>query len=127
MAKVQVAVVWINAAVFLLYGIGFVLFPESLSAFVTGNVPGGSSALIDLRATYGGMSIGLGILLGLLALNPAWVRAGLLGVLVIMLGMASARLYGIAVDGTPNRIMLVYLAAEVAMVCVAFWALKSSK
>lgn len=125
--KIQVSIVSINAAVFLLYGIGFVFFPENLAVFVTDSVPGSSSALIDLRATYGGMSIGLGILLGLLASNPAWIRAGLLGVLMIMLGMASARLYGMAVDGAPNKIMFTYLIAEFAMALVVLWALRSNR
>jgi len=122
--KFQTTLVWINSVVFFLYGLSFIFLPEALANLVTNTVPGGSSGLIDMRATYGGMSLGLGVLLGILANNPSFVRVGLWGVLSIMVGMASARLLGIFVDGTPNSTMYVYLASEILMAMLVLLALK---
>jgi hypothetical protein len=73
--------------VFVLYGLTFIVFPEFLSQFVTGAVPASASGMIDMRATYGGMSIAIGALLFILAANQERVGVGLLGVLLIMLGL----------------------------------------
>ncbi len=58
---IQVEIVRITVAVFMFYGTGFVLSPELLSQFVTGTIPASASGLIDMRATYGGISVAVGI------------------------------------------------------------------
>lgn len=77
-----------------------------------------------MRATYGGMTLGLGVLFGLSARDPRTVRLGVWGIIVVMMCMAGARLFGMLKDGTPNQIMYIYLAAEIVMMMVAYWALR---
>ncbi len=116
-------IVRVTAAFFVLYGLAFIFFPEPLSQFVTDTVPDSASGLIDMRATYGGMSLAVGALLFLLAARQDSLRQGLLGVILIMLGMASGRIYGMVVDGSANQIMYVYLGLELAVAAVAGWTL----
>lgn len=104
---IQAVIVRITAAVFTLYGIGFVVAPELLSQFVTGAIPASASGLIDMRATYGGMSVAIGVLLFVLSSGRGGIEYGLLGVIILMLCMASGRIYGIAVDGSANLLMYV--------------------
>jgi hypothetical protein len=116
--------VYVTAAVFVIYGVGFVFAPALLSELVTGSVPDTTSGMIDMRATYGGALIAIGALLGLLGSNPLWLKPGLLGVVFAMLGMASGRTYGILVDGSPNLMMWVFLALELVVAVAAIGALK---
>ncbi len=108
-----------TAAFFLIYGCMFALLPTTLADWVTGAAPTTSSGLIDMRATYGGMSIAVGIIMLLLASKHTTLRLGLLSVAIVLLGMASARALGIIADGSPNNLMYVYLAAEIVPSIVA--------
>ena len=115
--------IWLNAIVFVAYGAGFAVAPEALAIWVTGSAPGTPSGLIDLRATYGGMSIGLGLFFALTARDPSRHRLGLQAVLVVMVCMAGTRLLGITLDGTPNSKMWIYLALEILVAGLAGWGL----
>ena len=123
---IQSVIVRITAAVFTFYGMGFVVAPELLSQYVTGAIPASASGLIDMRATYGGMSVAVGVLLFVLSSKRASIENGLLGVIILMLCMASGRIYGIAVDGAANVLMYVYLAIEIGMAGISWWALTHS-
>ena len=106
-------VVFLTAAVFFVYGAGFVLAPEYLSQMVTDWTPSTASSLIDMRATYGGMSIAVGILLFVLLREE--LRLGLIGVVLLMLSMATTRAYGIFTDGAANTFMYSYLVLEIVI------------
>ncbi len=110
-------IVVLSAILFVAYGFGFALAPGYVSQAVTGSMPSSASGLIDMRATYGGMSIAVGVLL--LLLSRSDLRQGLIGVLLLMLCMAVARAYGILTDGTANTLMYAYLVLEVAIAFTA--------
>lgn len=109
---------------FVLFGIGFIVAPRSLSLLITGAAPGTSSAVIDMRATYGGMAFGAGLFFGFCARHPTLLRAGLLASLLALSGIAGGRLFGIFVDGSPNGWMFLLLAAELLFVVLMAVALK---
>lgn len=75
-----------------------------------------SSELINLRASWGGVVVGLGAFVAWLpAWRPRWrVAVGLL--LWVMAGVGLARSYGFVADGDPDRRQLVWLGGEVALV-----------
>ncbi|HAA15224.1 MAG TPA: DUF4345 domain-containing protein [Cytophagales bacterium] len=114
----------VNSVVFFLYGLGFIFFPAALSTFITDGVPATSSGFIDMRSTYGGISLGFGILLYLIHKNPATHRLGTIAAMLVVGGMAFGRTVGICVDGTPNSMMYLNLALEVTIVLVG-WRLLS--
>ena len=116
--------IWLNAGFFALYGLGFVLAPELLATTITEGAPQTSSAMIDFRATYGGMSIAVGLVLAALARDPSTHRLGLRAVAATMLCMASGRTVGIVLDGDPNVWMWIYLAGELAVAAAAVAALR---
>ena len=101
------------AVTFALFGVAFVFFPAPLLLETVGEVPVSSSALIDLRATYGGISIAVAIMLFMLAASPQTLKMGVLASTVLMVSMASGRTVGILVDGNANGYMLLYLGLEV--------------
>ena len=104
--------VYATGLFFILYGAAFTLLPVHMASLITGAVPGTPSGLIDLRATYGGMSIAIGATLFLLGSRSELISLGLLATAVVLLAMAGTRLLGIMIDGTPNGVMYLYLAAE---------------
>lgn len=123
---IQAVIVRITAAVFTVYGIGFVVAPELLSQRVTGAIPASASGLIDMRATYGGTSVAVGVLLFILSTKRGSIENGLLGIIILMLCMGTSRIYGIAVDGSANMLMYIYLAIEIGMAGISWWALAHS-
>lgn len=117
-------IIVVTAAVYFIYGVAFTVAPESLSQAVTGSAPSSGSGLIDMRATYGGMSIATGILLYILSRSE--VRLGLIGVVIFLSSMALTRAYGMVVDGEANTYMYVYLALEVVVAVAAAILLKKT-
>jgi hypothetical protein len=117
-------IVWINCCLFVGFGLGFVFAPEALAALITGAAPATPSAMTDMRATYGGMALGLAFIFGLCAKNEGSVRLGVQGVFAVMAALAVARVLGMLLDGTPNTFMFVLLLAEVVMAFLALFALR---
>ncbi|MBW4936191.1 DUF4345 domain-containing protein [Marinobacter sp. F4206] len=117
----------ITATIFALYGLGFVFAPSQLSFLVTNAVPTTAAALTDMRATYGGMSIAVGIVLFTLASKQESIRLGLAAIVFLMLGMACGRVVGLVIDGSENPIMYVYLALEIGVAGAALFLLSRSR
>ena len=115
----------LTAVVFTVYGALFALFPATMFEFITDGGVTTSSALIDIRATYGGMSVAAGVILFMLSRKAETVRLGLISALVLMLGMATGRMIGMAVDQDANVIMTIYLALELLVVAASGYLLKT--
>ena len=110
-------------ATFVLYGFWFMALPREAMEAVTGETLSTVVGAIDVRATYGGLSLGLGIVLAML--SQAHVSLGLKAVLLLMVCMAFGRTVGMLADGPPDLMMLSYLVLEVAAAVVALWLLRS--
>ena len=117
-------IVWINCWLFVGFGLGFIFIPEALATSITGAAPTTPSAMTDMRATYGGMALGLASIFGLCAKNEGSIRLGAQGVLAVMLGLAVARVIGILFDGAPNIFIWLLLFAEAIMGILAALALR---
>ena len=96
---------------------------ETFGFVVDGSVTS-SSAVIDLRATYGGMSAAVGVILLLLASNVNTLRVAVVSVFLLMFGMAFGRSLGIYLDGGANAYMYGYLILELAACAIALLLLK---
>jgi len=109
----------IAALVFIVIGAGFVVFPAQLAALTDIVLPT-AMARTDLRATYGGFNVGIGLFIGCCALRPAWLRPGVLGVALAAVGYGGGRLLGMVVEGTASPLMLFFLVLEIVIASVAF-------
>ncbi len=110
MAKILVQ---LTGLFFMGYGIGFALFPVEMANYITGASPSTASGLMDLRATYGGMTAGVGLVLLLLAAQKEHLAFALLTIAIILLFMAISRAFGMVIDGPANGFMYGYLVAEI--------------
>ena len=125
--KFPITLLWINSALFVVFGACFVVAPEFFATVITGAAPGTPSAITDMRATYGGMGLGIGLLFGFCARQPSTVQVGLIAALLVLGSTATARLVGIIADGSPNLFMFLLLGAELLFVALLVSALKQSR
>lgn len=66
----------------------------------------------EVRANYGGMHLGIGLLFALGAARTDWQRTGLAVLLVFMGGLAVGRTLSVFVDGTPPGFAIAFIAIE---------------
>lgn len=116
-------VVLVSGLIFLAYGIAFILAPEATAMMVTGESPQTTTGMIDMRATYGGLSTAVGVVLLMMGVSRTGPKQGLVTMLLVMLGMAGGRFYGIVTDGSPGLSMYFYLIFEVAVAVAVGWML----
>lgn len=120
-------IVAFNAIIFGLVGFLFLFLPAQMSEFITGSIPITASGLMDMRATYGGVTLSIGIILHTLNRDAYTRRHGLIVLLTVLSGMALGRIVGMLIDGPANTIMYVFLAYEFLFIGLSVWMLMSAK
>jgi uncharacterized protein (DUF486 family) len=116
---------YVVAAVVAAFAVWMIAHPLAI-AEVLGRPHETASQRINLRASWGGAVLGV-------ALFVAWspglssggrvLAAGLLGAL--MAGIAVARVVGFVLDGQPDALQWVWLAAEIVLLIAAAIALRA--
>jgi hypothetical protein len=114
----------VNSMLFMVFGGCFIAAPVFFAQALTGSEPWTSSALTDMRATYGGMGLGIGLLFWFLARQRETIIAGLAGAAMVLGAIALGRAVGFVADGTPNAFMLVLFGAEILFAVLSASALK---
>lgn len=125
---VSVIALWFAALVFVGLGVALMIWPTEILAGVEVRFDT-PTAFADIRADYGGCILGLGVFLVWCALQRHLIGAGLLCVGLVFSGYSIARLFSLAVDGQPKRIIFILLAVELCGAFIAFgvsqWAPQS--
>ncbi len=116
-------VIFLAAAFFLLYGLAFSLMPTTMALLITDSELNGNAALIDFRATYGGMTFAVGVLLCYLY-SIRQLRACLVITIIVLLCMAVTRGIGLLVHGPGNFLMYLYLVLEILGSALALIAMR---
>jgi Domain of unknown function (DUF4345) len=108
----------LSALLWLSYGIYCFFVPGSLAeaAGIGFATPTGST---ELRAMYGGLQAGLGLLAGLAVARRSLVRPALVALAFLAGGLATARLLGVVLDGGLSSYTQMGLAFELVTVAVA--------
>jgi uncharacterized protein YjeT (DUF2065 family) len=119
--KLHALVIWLAGLFFVLYGIAFAVAPNAMSQLVTGAAVTGVSALVDFRATYGGMIIAVGIAI-LYLHRIRQVRLSLGFIILVLMLMATTRAIGFAIEGKANTLMYVFFVLELAGSLLAWLA-----
>ena len=109
---------------FVAYGILFVIDPSGWFANITNAELETTTSLIEVRSTYGGMTVALGIFIGLLYLRGFQLQSMHL-IALVLVGMATARTLGLLIDGPGNTLMYVYLALELIGAALALLSARS--
>lgn len=112
----------LSALVWLPYGLWCLLNPAQL-ADTAGVAFQSATGCTELRAMYGGLQAGLGALALGGALRASLERPALIALLFLTAGLASARMTGVALDGSPTSYTILGLGFEIATAVVAGWLL----
>jgi len=114
MDRIPWLLLWFSTIVFALIGVYFLALPERAAASI-GVTMNDATARTDVRATYGGMVLGVALFFGWAALSPARVEAGLWSMLLVYGGLALGRVIAIAGGERPGTMMWGFLAIELAV------------
>jgi hypothetical protein len=93
-------ILWISAIVFIPYGL-LCLFDPALPAGYAGLVLGSGDAFAEMGAMYGGLQTGFGVFCLLGALRKDYFRPALTLLVLVVGGLAVARLYSTAMSPDP--------------------------
>jgi len=107
---------------FLGFGLWLIVDPAGGLA-VVGIAAANPAGLIELRALYGGLELGLAVFFLLCAMRPDWRRSGLWAVLLGNGGIGLTRLAGIALSGVFTPFFAAALVWELGFAGLAGWAL----
>ena len=112
---------WLAAAMSVVAGLVYVVSPLLMTASAGFGelLPGGTT---DVRATYGGLQLGLGIFFAWTALDPTRIRSGLVLALLIFGALASCRAVGVVLDASLNEFHRTGLIFETLLTLVALAA-----
>jgi hypothetical protein len=115
---IERVVLAISTLIFIGFGTWLFATPEALSGI--GIQLTEPAARIDIRATYGGMELGLSAFLIMCLLRDDWVRIGLVAAGCTIAGFGITRLLAIALEGEGTPLMWSFVAIElVAAVVIA--------
>ena len=78
-----------------------------------------AQAKTEIRATYGGFMVGVGLFIAYTAWQIETVRVGLIAVAIILLALGGTRLYGIIVDKPMATMQWQLLSLELIPACIA--------
>ncbi len=110
---------------FLGFGLWFLVDPISPLAAI-GITATGAPAATEFRAFYGGLEVGLAVLLLAAAARPDWRVPGLWLVLATNGGIAAGRLLGVALDGVWVPFFTYALVWEVGFALLAAIGLRGA-
>jgi hypothetical protein len=110
------------AAGFVAFGLALLVAPGLLA--LVDLEPVTPTARSDARAIFGGMELGVGVLLALCARRPEWHRVGLTAQGVALGGAVTGRLVSLAVDGAPRPVTFALAALELVGAALAAVALR---
>ena len=116
----------LSAILWLPYGLYCLLQPHSLAeaAGVVATTPTGTT---ELRAMYGGLQAAIGVLALVGAIRGSVTRTALVAVGTLTLGLGSARLLGVLIDGGFSSYTGMGLGFEWTSALVSRWLLTRGK
>lgn len=125
MERFAIFVLSLAALGFLGFGVAIVAAPEAVLGMV--GISGTPAGMVELRAFYGGLELGLAAFLFACAAKPAWREAGLWSVALVNGGIAAARLLGIGLSGEFTGFFAGALVWELGFTVAAIVALRGRK
>jgi hypothetical protein len=109
-----------NALVYIAFGPLCYFWPEEFASQLDIAL-NSATALADFRAMYGGIPLGVGVVMLLGVLNAAWMRSALMLAVLCAAGLMVGRLLTLADTGGVTMPIYVFLSLEVGTVAIGYW------
>lgn len=104
-------VLLVSACVFAFFGAWAFAAPDSQVGLVNVGVPN-ATARADVRAQYGGFTLGMGVFLLVCFARKEWTAAGLAASACTLTGFVLARVFSVIVDGPVSPAIFYLMAGE---------------
>ena len=112
----------VSGALYLIFGLEGLFIPETILGLFDIE-PAGNNALFELRGSYGGINLVVGIFLLYGAFTLSAQRSALTIVALLNEGYVVGRLFSLVLSGAPDGWLLAVLAAEMLFTAAAFYLL----
>lgn len=122
MDTLTLTLLWFSAVTYALIGLYFLAVPEKAAASIGVKLTN-ATARTDVRATYGGMILGVAFFFAWAALSPERFEAGLWSMIFVYGGLALGRSLSIALGDRPSTMMYLFLVIELAVAALSVWPL----
>ena len=119
------SLLWLNAAVWLFFGLGYAVAPDFFASLAGVALSRGDSYRI--MTDVGVMMVGIGVWYVYCATDDSRTHHGLVSASLICLGMLAGRLIGMAVSGSANTITILYAALETLDSALLLLALRTGR
>ena len=114
----------LSALIFVFFGVWLFTIPTALEAIgIKLTTP---EAFIDVRATYGGLELGLATFLLIAQGRKQWHRAAMLLSALCVGGFGVGRILGILIEGQGTDLMWFFFVIEVIWTAVMLWAYRAA-
>lgn len=120
--KFKKFLLWLNTAVWLFFGGGYVVAPDFFASLVDAGITKTNGYKIMTDA--GVMMVGIGIWYIYCVMDDSRIRYGLISALLICSGLLIGRLVGVAVTASANNITILYIFLESLDSTLLFLALR---
>lgn len=109
----------IIAAILAVFGLIYLFSPITLAT--KAGITADNSGLTDIRATYGGIQIGLAVFLYWSSLAHSRLSSALAATAIIFFSVGACRFYGVIVDGEFSGFNMIGLSFEVVLTVISGW------
>lgn len=119
----RVLLLWLYALMFIVFGVGFYFLPDLFAPLFLGVPAPDGDLLIDMRATYGGLSTAVGLFVAYCAIYREYLYQGLLLAFLAAVGLLAGRCIGLAVGtgSSAGQSMFISLGVEIVLTLVFGW------
>ncbi|HCP44578.1 MAG TPA: hypothetical protein DIU15_00860 [Deltaproteobacteria bacterium] len=117
--------VLLSGAIFLFFGAWLFTIPTALEGI--GIQLTTQEAVIDVRATYGGLELGLAAFFFIAQGKPSWYRPSLFAAALAIAGFGACRLLGMALAAEAPPLMVFFFVIEVVAASVLIWAYRTTE
>ena len=115
----------VTGLVFFVHGLVCFIHPATIG-IESGLAMPTPSSIIEVRAEYGGLPMALGLFFLAAALQKIKVRTGLIVMLTVVTGYATARIAGVLITGQIDQYNAAAILYELTTALLTLWALKKT-
>ena len=109
----------IIATILALFGLLYLFSPITLAT--QAGITADNSGLTDIRATYGGIQLGLAVFLYWSSLAQERISSALAATAIIFFFVGACRFYGVIADGELSGFNLIGLSFEIVLTIISSW------
>jgi hypothetical protein len=110
----------VNVLVFVPFGLAFLIAPVYFASTVEIQAPT-TTALADLRAIYGGLSLTCGLFFLISLARPAWVLPSLWVISASSFALGLSRVYSTFASGVPGPNIFFFMTMELVGGAIGAW------